>query len=83
MGMDLSAGDNDTIAPVNFSGKTYNFVAYNVDKGNWTPRLWCHSCRQRGATKNSSLLGLQLILVSLLIFAKFREIADAVGAYLW
>ena len=33
MGMDLSAGGHLTHgAPVSFSGKTYNFVAYNVDK---------------------------------------------------
>lgn len=33
MGMDLSAGGHLTHgAPVSFSGKTYNFVSYNVDK---------------------------------------------------
>ena len=38
MGMDLSAGGHLTHgAPVSFSGKTYNFRSYNVDKESELP----------------------------------------------
>lgn len=82
LGMDLSAGGHLTHgSPVNFSGKTYNFVAYGVDPDTeiidfdvvlelarqHQPKLIVAGASAYGRT---------------LDFAKFREIADEVGAKL-
>lgn len=82
LGMDLSAGGHLTHgSPVNFSGKTYHFVAYGVDPTTEVidynvvrilarkhqPKLIVAGARAYGRTID---------------FAKFREIADEVGAKL-
>jgi len=82
MGMDLSAGGHLTHgAPVSFSGKTYNFVAYNVDKD--TELLDYDAILAQAKEVQPKLIVAGASAYSRIIdFAKFREIADAVGAYL-
>ena len=82
MGMDLSAGGHLTHgAPVSFSGKTYNFVAYNVDKE--TELLDYDAILAQAKEVQPKLIVAGASAYSRIIdFAKFREIADAVGAYL-
>ena len=82
MGMDLSAGGHLTHgAPVSFSGKTYHFVAYNVDKE--TELLDYDAILAQANEVKAKLIVAGASAYSRIIdFAKFREIADAVGAYL-
>ena len=82
MGMDLSAGGHLTHgAPVSFSGKTYHFVAYNVDKE--TELLDYDAILAQAKEVKPNLIVAGASAYSRIIdFAKFREIADAVGAYL-
>lgn len=82
MGMDLSAGGHLTHgAPVSFSGKTYSFVAYNVDKE--TELLDYDAILAQAKEVQPKLIVAGASAYSRIIdFAKFREIADAVGAYL-
>ena len=68
MGMDLSAGGHLTHgAPVSFSGKTYNFVAYNVDKETELLDYDAILAQAKKYNQNSSWLGLQLTHVSLIL----------------
>ena len=82
MGMDLSAGGHLTHgAPVSFSGKTYHFVAYNVDKE--TELLDYDAILAQAKEVKPKLIVAGASAYSRIIdFAKFREIAAAVGAYL-
>lgn len=82
MGMDLSAGGHLTHgSPVNFSGKTYNFVPYGVDKA--TERLNYDEILALAKKAKPALIVAGASAYSREIdFSKFREIADAVGAYL-
>lgn len=82
IGMDLSAGGHLTHgAPVSFSGKTYHFVAYNVDKE--TELLDYDAILAQAKEVKPKLIVAGASAYSRIIdFAKFREIADAVGAYL-
>ena len=82
MGMDLSAGGHLTHgAPVSFSGKTYNFVSYNVDKES---ELLDYDAilAQAKEVKPKLIVAGASAYSRIIDFAKFREIADAVGAYL-
>ena len=80
MGMDLSAGGHLTHgAPVSFSGKTYNFVSYNVDKE--SELLDYDAILAQAKEVRPKLIVAGASAYSRIIdFAKFREIADAVGA---
>lgn len=82
LGMDLSAGGHLTHgSPVNFSGKTYNFVAYGVDKE--TETLDYDAILARAKEVQPKLIVAGASAYSRTIdFAKFRAIADEVGAYL-
>ncbi|TCD46354.1 serine hydroxymethyltransferase [Streptococcus sp. X16XC17] len=82
LGMDLSAGGHLTHgASVNFSGKTYNFVAYGVDKE--TETLDYDAILARAQEVQPKLIVAGASAYSRIIdFAKFREIADSVGAKL-
>lgn len=82
LGMDLAAGGHLThCSPVNFSGKTYNFVGYNVDKE--TEMLDYEAILQQAKDVNPKLIVAGASAYSRTIdFAKFRQIADQVGAYL-
>lgn len=80
MGLDLAAGGHLTHgSPVNFSGKTYNFVGYNVDPE--TELLDYDKILEQAKAVQPKLIVTGASAYSRTIdFAKFREIADAVGA---
>lgn len=82
MGMDLSAGGHLTHgAAVSFSGQTYNFVAYNVDEE--TGLLDYEAILAQAKEVQPKLIVAGASAYARTIdFAKFREIADAVGAKL-
>jgi glycine hydroxymethyltransferase len=82
MGMDLAAGGHLTHgSPVNFSGKTYHFVPYTVDP--FTEALDYNVIRIKARETKPKLIVAGASAYSQIIdFAKFREIADEVGAYL-
>ncbi|MBY5021464.1 serine hydroxymethyltransferase [Streptococcus suis] len=82
MGMDLAAGGHLTHgSAVNFSGQTYNFVAYNVDEE--TGLLDYDQILEQAKAAQPKLIVAGASAYSRTIdFAKFREIADAVGAKL-
>ncbi|WP_414841004.1 serine hydroxymethyltransferase [Enterococcus saccharolyticus] len=82
LGMDLSAGGHLTHgSPVNFSGKTYNFVSYGVDKE--TELLDYDVVRQLAQEHQPKLIVAGASAYSRTIdFSKFKEIADEVGAKL-
>ena len=82
MGLDLAAGGHLTHgAAVNFSGKTYHFVGYNVDKE--TELLdYDQILEQAKATQPKLIVAGASSYSRTIDFAKFREIADAVGAKL-
>ncbi|GEK37255.1 serine hydroxymethyltransferase [Enterococcus thailandicus] len=82
LGMDLSAGGHLTHgSPVNFSGKTYHFVAYGVDPTTEVidynvVRILARKHHPKLIVAGASAYGREID------FAKFREIADEVGANL-
>lgn len=82
LGMDLSAGGHLTHgSPVNFSGKTYHFVAYGVDPSTEVidynvVRILARKHHPKLIVAGASAYGRTID------FAKFREIADEVGAKL-
>lgn len=82
LGMDLAAGGHLTHgAPVSFSGQTYHFVPYNVDKD--TERLDYDAILALAEEVKPKLIVAGASAYSRIIdFAKFREIADSVGSYL-
>src|SRR5690625_3786915 len=83
LGMNLSHGGHLTHgSPVNFSGKLYNFVDYGVDKE--TEKLDYDVVMEKAKEVQPKLIVAGASAYSSAIdFAKFREIADAVGAYLF
>lgn len=82
LGMDLSAGGHLTHgSPVNFSGKTYHFVSYGVDPT--TEVIDYNVVRILAREHQPKLIVAGASAYSRTIdFAKFREIADEVGAKL-
>lgn len=82
LGMDLSAGGHLTHgAKVNFSGKTYHFVSYGVDPSTEVidyevVRILARKYQPKLIVAGASAYSRTLD------FAKFREIADEVGAKL-
>ena len=82
LGMDLTHGGHLTHgSPVNFSGKTYDFVAYGVDKE--AEYLDYDAVRQQALKhKPKMIIAGGSAYARKIDFAKFREIADEVGAYL-
>ncbi|MGT2887364.1 serine hydroxymethyltransferase [Streptococcus didelphis] len=82
LGMDLSAGGHLTHgSAVNFSGKTYHFVGYTVDKD--TEMLDYDAILVQAKEVQPKLIVAGASAYSRFIdFKKFREIADQVGAYL-
>ncbi|MGX7352740.1 serine hydroxymethyltransferase [Enterococcus canis] len=82
LGMDLSAGGHLTHgSPVNFSGKTYHFVSYGVDPT--TEVIDYNVVRILAREHQPKLIVAGASAYSRTIdFAKFREIADEVGARL-
>ena len=82
MGMDLSHGGHLTHgSPVNFSGKWFNVVQYGVNKE--TEQLDFEQIRELALAERPKLIICGYSAYSRTIdFAKFREIADEIGAYL-
>jgi len=82
LGMDLSHGGHLTHgSPVNFSGRLYNFVSYGVDKE--TEMIDYENVRQIALECKPKLIVAGASAYARIIdFAKFREIADEVGALL-
>jgi glycine hydroxymethyltransferase len=82
LGMDLSAGGHLTHgSPVNFSGKTYHFVAYGVDPTTEVidynvVRILARKHQPKLIVAGASAYGRTID------FEKFREISDEVGAKL-
>ena len=82
LGMDLSHGGHLTHgSPVNFSGRLFNFISYGVDKE--TEMIDYDNVRKIALEHKPKLIVAGASAYSRIIdFAKFREIADEVGAYL-
>lgn len=82
LGMNLSHGGHLTHgSPVNFSGMLYNFVDYGVDAE--TQTINYEDVRQKALQHKPKLLVAGASAYPRIIdFAKLREIADEVGAYL-
>ncbi|SEK44814.1 glycine hydroxymethyltransferase [Carnobacterium iners] len=82
LGMDLTHGGHLTHgSSVNFSGRTYNFVAYGVDKQN--KRLDYDEVRSQALRHKPKMIIAGGSAYSREIdFSLFKKIADEVGAYL-
>ncbi|OCA88841.1 serine hydroxymethyltransferase [Pseudobacillus wudalianchiensis] len=82
LGMNLSHGGHLTHgSPVNFSGVQYNFIEYGVSKEN--QQIDYADVRQKAVEHKPKLIVAGASAYPRAIdFAKFREIADEVGAYL-
>jgi len=82
LGMNLSHGGHLTHgSPVNFSGVQYNFVEYGVDQE--TYRINYDDVRAKALEHKPKMIVAGASAYPRAIdFAKFREIADEVGAYL-
>jgi glycine hydroxymethyltransferase len=82
LGMNLSHGGHLTHgSPVNFSGIQYNFVEYGVDEV--THRINYEDVRAKAIEHKPKMIVAGASAYPREIdFAKFREIADEVGAYL-
>lgn len=80
LGMNLSHGGHLTHgSPVNFSGKLYNFVAYGVDPE--TEQINYDEVREQAKKHRPRLIVAGASAYPRTIdFAKFREIADEMGA---
>lgn len=81
LGMNLSHGGHLTHgSPVNFSGSLYNFVEYGVDQNDH--RINYEDVRAKALEHKPKLIVAGASAYPRTIdFAKFREIADEVGAY--
>ena len=82
LGMDLSNGGHLTHgSPVNFSGKLFNFVSYGLEKE--TEQINYDEVRRLAIENKPKLIVAGASAYPrVLDFAKFREIADDVGALL-
>lgn len=82
LGMDLTHGGHLTHgSPVNFSGKTYHFIAYGVDKE--TEMIDYEEVKKKAIEGKPKMIIAGASAYSRAIdFAKFKEIADEVGAFL-
>ncbi|EQB37228.1 MULTISPECIES: serine hydroxymethyltransferase [Virgibacillus] len=82
LGMNLNHGGHLTHgSPVNFSGTLYNFVEYGVDEK--TEQLDYNAVLRKAQEVQPKLIVAGASAYSRMIdFAKFRDIADSVGAYL-
>ncbi|MBS1723906.1 MAG: serine hydroxymethyltransferase [Armatimonadetes bacterium] len=83
MGMDLSQGGHLTHgSPVNFSGRFYNFVPYGIDPT--TERLDYDAIAERAQDVRPKMITVGASAYSREIdFARFRKIADSIGAFLF
>lgn len=81
LGMDLASGGHLSHgAPVNISGKVYEAHHYGVDKSGWLD--YDAIMKQALEVKPKMIVAGASAYPRQIDWAKFREIADAVGAYL-
>lgn len=81
LGMNLSHGGHLTHgSPVNFSGKIYNIFAYGVDRNGYIDYEQVKSMAKKHKVK--LIIAGASAYPRIIDFAKFRKIADEVGAYL-
>ncbi len=82
LGMDLAAGGHLTHGhPLNFSGRLFQFISYGVDKE--SEEINYEEVREIALREKPKMIVAGASAYSRVIdFAKFREIADEVGAYL-
>lgn len=81
LGMDLGHGGHLTHgSPVNFSGRTYNVVSYGIDGDGLIDYDELEA--KAKASKPKMIIAGYSAYSQLLDFQRFRQIADAVGAYL-
>jgi len=83
LGMDLAHGGHLTHgSPVNFSGQLYNIVSYGVSKETGT--IDFNNVEEIAMREKPKMIIVGASAYPRNIdYAKFREIADKVGAYLW
>lgn len=82
LGMNLSEGGHLTHgSPVNFSGKLYNIVAYGVDETGHID--YDEVAKIAKASQPKMIIGGFSAYSGIVDWAKLREIADSVGAYLF
>jgi glycine hydroxymethyltransferase len=82
MGLDLSHGGHLTHGhPINFSGKLFKFVGYQVDKKTETID-YDVLARQAKEVKPKMIVAGASAYPRTLDFKRFREISDSVGAYM-
>jgi glycine hydroxymethyltransferase len=83
LGMNLAHGGHLTHgSPVNFSGQLYNFVAYGIDPK--TEMINYDQVAEIAQRERPKMITVGASAYSRAIdFARFREIADAVGAFLF
>lgn len=83
MGMDLSHGGHLTHgSPVNFSGRLYNFVAYGIERD--TELLDYDRIEAQAREVRPKMITVGASAYSRTIdYARFRQIADAAGAFLF
>lgn len=82
LGMDLSQGGHLTHgSPVNFSGKLFDIVSYGLDEKSETID-YDHLLEVAKKEKPKMIVAGASAYPRAIDFAKFREIADSVGAYL-
>ena len=81
LGMNLSHGGHLTHgSPVNFSGKLFNFISYEVDKE--TERINYDTVRELALQHKPKMIVAGASAYPRVIdFERFRSIADEVGAY--
>ncbi len=83
LGMNLAHGGHLTHgSPVNFSGRFYNIIPYGVDKG--TELIdYDEVARLAEEHKPKMIIAGASAYSRVIDFARFRQIADSVGAYLF
>ncbi|MEI6046637.1 MAG: serine hydroxymethyltransferase, partial [Chloroflexota bacterium] len=82
LGMNLAQGGHLTHgSPVNFSGKLYNIVAYGVDRETEVID-YDELARLAEKHKPQAIVAGASAYSRIIDFARFREVADSVGAYL-
>jgi glycine hydroxymethyltransferase len=83
LGMDLSHGGHLTHgSPVNFSGQLYEFVAYGIDRD--TERIDYDQVAAIARREKPKMITVGASAYSRAIdYARFREIADEIGAFLF
>lgn len=82
LGMNLSQGGHLTHgSPVNFSGKLYNIVPYGIDEAGKID--YQDIAEQAKKHKPKMIIGGFSAYSGIVDWAKMREIADSVGAYLF